>query len=64
MAMDWTAAGITVYRDGRAVGTISDPQAISGTPHHICIQLDAFLPSMGGPVRMQVDNLRVYGPGT
>jgi beta-glucanase (GH16 family) len=64
MAMDWTPEGISVYRDGDLVGTVTDPRAISRTGHHVCIQLDAFRSLMGDPVTMQVDHVRVYGPGT
>ncbi len=63
MAMDWTPDGISIYRDGVLAGTIDDPQAISASPHHVCVQLDAFRTLMGSPVRMQVDHLRVYGSG-
>lgn len=59
MAMEWTPTAIRFYRDGALVGTVTDPRAIPHVPQHLCIQLDAFSPSMSGTVRMQVDDVRI-----
>jgi beta-glucanase (GH16 family) len=63
MALEWRPDGISILRDGDLVGRVTDPQAVSRTGHHLCIQLDAFRAVMGAPVTMQVDHVRVYGPG-
>ncbi|HVW17237.1 MAG TPA: glycoside hydrolase family 16 protein, partial [Solirubrobacteraceae bacterium] len=63
MVMDWTPSAIRFYRDGVLEGTVTDPAAIASTPHHLCIQLDAQAQRMGASVRMQVDDVAVYGPG-
>jgi beta-glucanase (GH16 family) len=61
MAMDWRPKAIKIYRDGALVWTITDPKAIPHTPHHLCIQLDAFANrQLGAPVRMYVDWVRIY----
>ena len=64
MAMDWTPDSITFYRDGILEGTVTNPAAIPTTPHHLCIQLDAFSPTMAGVVRMQVEDVRMYAPSS
>jgi hypothetical protein len=61
MAMDWSPKAIKVYRDGALVWTITDPNAIPHTPHHLCIQLDAFANrQLTTPVHMYVDWVRIY----
>lgn len=60
IAMEWTADRIAMYRDGRFVGSISNEVAIPDVPHHMTIQLDAWADTMGAPVRMYVDWVRVY----
>lgn len=60
MVMEWTADRIALYRDGQYVGEINDPAVIPDVPHHMTIQLDAWTDSMGDPVEMEVDWVRVY----
>jgi hypothetical protein len=61
MAMDWSQYAIKIYRDGKLVWKVTDPNAIPHTPHHLCIQLDAFANrQLRGPVQMQVDWVRIY----
>lgn len=60
MAMEWTEDAIRIYRDGKLVYKLTDSNAIPKVPHHICIQLDAFKTSMGDPVKMYVDWVRIY----
>jgi hypothetical protein len=61
MAMDWSPTSIRIYRDGALVWTVTDPNAIPRTPHHLCIQLDAFANrQLKAPVRMYVDWVRIY----
>lgn len=63
MAMEWTPTSIRFYRDGALEGEVTDPPAISHAAQHLCVQLDAFSPSMTGTVRMQVDDVRMYALG-
>jgi hypothetical protein len=59
--MDWTPTAIRVYVDGVLDGQITDPARIPTTPHHLCLQLDAFSNKpLAAPVRMNVDWVRVY----
>jgi beta-glucanase (GH16 family) len=60
MAMEWTPTRVRFFRDGRFAGAVRDPEAISHARQHLCLQLDAFSPSMTGTVRMQVDDVRIY----
>jgi hypothetical protein len=60
MGMEWTSTAITIYRDGTMVGTVTDANAIPRWNHHPCIQLDAYKQTMGSPVHMYVDWVRVY----
>jgi hypothetical protein len=60
MGMEWTSTAITIYRDGTTVGTVTDANAIPRWNHHPCIQLDAYKQTMGSPVHMYVDWVRVY----
>jgi hypothetical protein len=62
MAMEWLPDSISFYRDGTLEGTITNPAAITHAAHHLCIQLDAFNPTMTGVVRMQVADVRIYAP--
>jgi hypothetical protein len=63
MALEWTPASIRFYLDGTLDGEVTDPAAISDAAQHLCIQLDAFSPTMSGTVRMQVDDVRLYALG-
>ncbi|MBE7177484.1 MAG: glycoside hydrolase family 16 protein [Mucilaginibacter polytrichastri] len=58
--MEWSADQLILFRDGKRVWTLDDKDAIPDVPHHLCLQLDAFKKSMGNPVRMYVDWVRVY----
>jgi beta-glucanase (GH16 family) len=60
MAMEWDAKTIKIYRDGELVWTLSNAAAIPDVAHHMALQLDAAKPTMGGPVKMYVDYVRVY----
>ena len=60
MGMEWTASAIAIYRDGSLVGTVTDVNAIPQWSHHPSIQLDAYKTTMGSPVHMYVDWLRIY----
>ncbi len=62
MAMEWYEDAILIYRDGELVWTMNDPAAIVHVPHHLCIQLDAFKATMGDPVKMYVDWVKIYQP--
>jgi len=60
IAMEWTADRIAMYRDGDFVGEITDPIVIPDVSHHMTIQLDAWADTMGEPVRMEVDWVRIH----
>jgi beta-glucanase (GH16 family) len=60
MAMEWTPTSIRFFRDGMLEGEVTSPAAISHALQHLCVQLDAFSPTMTGTVRMQVDDVRMY----
>lgn len=62
VAMEWEAEGIRIYIDGELRWKLLDPQLITHKPHHLCIQLDAFQPTMTGVVRMYVDWVKIYQP--
>ena len=62
VAMEWTATAIRIYIDGTLKWKLSDPTAIVDKPHHLCIQLDAFKPTMTGISRMHVDWVKIYQP--
>lgn len=59
MAMEWEESAIRIFRDGALVWTLTDRAAIPRVPHNLCIQLDAFKPSMTGVVHMYVASVRV-----
>lgn len=61
--MEWTEKTLKIYRDGKLVWTLRDEKAIPDVPHHLCLQLDAFKKSMGKPVRMYVDWVKIYTAG-
>jgi beta-glucanase (GH16 family) len=60
MAVEWTPTSIRFYRNGALEGEVTDPSAIARSSQHLCVQLDAFRQSMGGSVRLQVDDVRMY----
>lgn len=60
IAMEWEPSAIRIYRDGALVYTLTDTYAIPDTLHRLAIQLDPFTPFLSGPVKMQVDNVRIY----
>ena len=60
MAMEWDPYAIRIFRNGSLVWTLTDRNAIPDVAHHLCIQLDAFGTYISGPVRLQVDNVRIY----
>jgi beta-glucanase (GH16 family) len=60
MAMEWDPGAIRIYRDGALAWSVTDPAAVARVPHHLCIQLDALRRSMGAPVKMYVDYVRIY----
>ncbi len=62
MAMEWAPTSISFYRDGTLEGQVTDPAAIAHASQHLTVQLDAFSPTMSGVVRLQVDDVRMYGP--
>lgn len=61
MAMDWYADSLVIWRDSKRVWKL-DKSKTPDTPHHICLQLDAFKDSMTGVCRMYVDYVRIYKP--
>lgn len=62
MVMEWTPSRIDIYRDGTWIGALTDSTKVPAVPHHVCLQLDAFKPSLplGATVKMQVDYVKVY----
>jgi hypothetical protein len=60
MAMEWEPNEIRIYVDGALSARLNDANAIPDVAHHLCVQLDAFAPSVSGPVRMQIDDVRIY----
>jgi beta-glucanase (GH16 family) len=60
MSMEWTSDYIKIYRDSSLVWTLTDKNAIPRVNHHLCIQLDAFKPSISKPVHMFVDWVKIY----
>ncbi len=60
MTMEWTPDRITIRRDGELAGVVANRAAIPRVPHELTIQLDAWAPTMGDPVQLQVDWVRVY----
>jgi hypothetical protein len=60
MAMEWSATAIRIYRDNELVWTLTNTAAIPDVAHHLTVQLDAFKRTMGAPVRMYVDYVRIY----
>ena len=60
VAMEWTEDRIALYRNGTFVGEIVDPDVIPDVPHHMTVQLDAWADTMGDPVRLEVDWVRVH----
>jgi beta-glucanase (GH16 family) len=60
VAMEWRADRIRFFVDGELSGEVTEPEAIPHVPHHLTIQLDAWSDTMGDPVRMEVDRVRVY----
>jgi hypothetical protein len=64
MAMEWEPTALRFYRDDELVWTVTDPAAIPTVAHRMVVQLDAFQPTMGAPVKMYVDDVRVYQPAT
>jgi hypothetical protein len=60
MAMEWDAKAIRMYRNGELVSTLADPAAIPDVAHRLGVQLDAVRSSMGAPVRLEVEYVRIY----
>ena len=61
IAMEWEANAIRIYRDGTLVYTLTDTNAIPDWLHRLCIQLDPTRwYSIPGPIRLQVDWVRIY----
>jgi hypothetical protein len=60
LGMEWTPTQLAFYRDGMHIGTVTDPTAIPHVSHGVCIQLDAFSQTMGAPVHMYVDWVKVF----
>jgi hypothetical protein len=63
MSMEWTSEYIKIYRDSTLVWTMTDKNTIPRVNHHLCIQLDAFKPSIIKPVHMFVDWVKNYSLG-
>lgn len=62
VAMEWTKDSIRILRNGVMVYKLTDVNAIPDVAHHLCIQLDAFKPTMTGVVNMYVDWVKIYRP--
>ena len=60
MSMEWTSDYIMIYRDSSLVWTLTDKNAIPKVNHHLCIQLDAFKPTISKPIHMFVDWVKIY----
>ncbi len=60
MRMDWWSRGLRIWRDGVLVLDQRDARYIPHNPHHLTLQLDARHPRMAGPVRMEVDWVRIW----
>ncbi|QRK10940.1 glycoside hydrolase family 16 protein [Archangium violaceum] len=60
VAMEWEPEALRIFRDGALVWTLTDVNAIPDVAHHLCIQLDAFRTTMGAPVKMYVDWVKIY----
>jgi beta-glucanase (GH16 family) len=63
ISMEWTSEYIKIYRDSSLVWTLTDRNAIPRVNHHLCIQLDAFKPSISKPIHMFVDWVKIYSMG-
>jgi hypothetical protein len=60
MMCEWLPSAIRIFRDGELVYTESRKEVIPKVDHHLCIQLDAFKTTMGEPVHMYVDWVKIY----
>ena len=60
VAMEWTADAVRIYIDGHLKWKLLDVNAIVHKPHHLCIQLDAFKPTMTSESFMYVDWVKIY----
>ena len=55
---EWTYGKVVIYIDG--VESYVCTNNIVANPHHLSIQLDAFKKTMGDPVKMYVDYVKIY----
>lgn len=62
VAMEWMKNYIKIYVDGELKWTLSDSTLIADKPHHLCIQLDAFKPTMTKVSQMYIDWVKIYQP--
>ncbi len=60
VAMEWDPTYIKIYVDGKLNWTLTNRIAIPDVPHGFHIQLDASNTKMGGPVKLQVDWVKIY----
>ena len=60
VAMEWQETAIRIYIDDVLRWRLTDPKDFCHTPHHLCIQLDAFAQEMTGETRMYVDWVKIY----
>jgi len=60
MRLDWFEDVLILYRDGEKVWEITDKVVIPQVMHHLCIQAGPNLPTMGDPIKMYVDWVRIY----
>lgn len=60
VAMEWEEHVMRIYIDGQLKFRLTDPQDFPHELHHLCIQLDAFKPTMTGSTKMYVDWVKIY----
>ncbi|MGC4235505.1 MAG: glycoside hydrolase family 16 protein [Niabella sp.] len=60
VAMEWEPYRLRILVDDKLQWTLTDSLAIPHNSHHACLQLDAFAKTMGDPVKMYVDWIKVY----
>jgi len=58
--IDWFEDALFLFRDGVKVWELKDKAAIPKVMHHLCIQAGPNKPTMGDPVRMYVDWVKIY----
>ncbi|MFV0593996.1 MAG: glycoside hydrolase family 16 protein [Draconibacterium sp.] len=61
IALEWSPEYAKIYIDGELHWNLKDPEAIASSPHHVCFQTEKGSDAaLAGPVKMQVDWVKVY----